>query len=77
MEKHDKKNLVVLFGFILLCSILEMGGVGLIVPFVAIISDPEFIQRKQILGKLYLYIKAVSPEGFLIFMSLGLMGFIS
>ena len=64
-----------MLSFICLCSLLEMGGVGLIVPFVSVISDPEIIHRNLILGKLYHYVNAESPKEFLIFMGLGLMGF--
>ncbi len=53
---------------------LETLGVGLIPPFVALLGNPEIIERQKILSWLYIQLGASSHQLFLLWISLILLG---
>ena len=38
---------ILLFGLMLLSAILETGGIGLIIPIISVIVEPQIIERNQ------------------------------
>jgi len=62
---EDKGKLLLLAIVMIFSAILEMAGVGLIMPFIAIIDKPEIIETTPILNWFYVTTKAGSYNGFL------------
>ncbi len=75
-EKHDK---VKLFGVLLLmlsCGFLEMLGIGLIYPFMSLITSPELVEQNMQLKSLYQTLPISTHTGFVTVMGLLLVGVI-
>src|SRR5690554_851124 len=66
-NKKEKKKLLLIFFMMILAGIFETIGIGLIVPFVGIVTNPEIIQEQQILNYLYNLFNFQSNLSFLIF----------
>lgn len=56
-----------LFALMLLAAVFEALGVGLILPFMAIVSAPESIREHPLLAKLYMAVGADSEQTFLVY----------
>ncbi len=61
--------MVYLFGMMFLSALLETAGIGLVLPFLTVISDPEIIETNRWLLKLFLLLDAENKTEFLIFLS--------
>ena len=75
-EKRDKVNL---FGVLLLMlsgGFLEMLGIGLIYPFMSLITSPELVEQNMQLKSLYQTLPISTHTGFVIVMGLLLVGVI-
>lgn len=66
-NKREQKKLLLLFFMMIIAAIFETVGIGLIVPFVNIITSPEVIQEQAILNYLYETFNFQSTTAFLIF----------
>ncbi|MCE7792677.1 ABC transporter ATP-binding protein/permease [Salipaludibacillus sp. CUR1] len=66
-NKREKKKLILLFIMMVIAAIFETIGIGLIVPFVSIITNPEVVQEQAILSYLYVTMNFQSTSAFLIF----------
>lgn len=71
--KRDKKRLLIIFGMMIIAALFETLGIGLIVPFVGILTNPEVIQEQVILSYLYELFNFDSATGFIIFSVLFLL----
>jgi ABC-type multidrug transport system fused ATPase/permease subunit len=74
-DKRTRLQLLLLFGLMLLSSILETAGVGLVAPFIKLIEDPEIIMNNQWLRKVYEITEAENLKECLLFLSIGLIAF--
>lgn len=74
-DRRTRLQFLLLFGLMLLGSILEAGGVGLIVPFITVVADPGIIESNKWLHKLNEVVGTHNPTSFLIYMSIGLVVF--
>ena len=52
-NKREKKKLLILFFMMIVAAIFETIGIGLIVPFVGIVTNPDIIQEQAVLSYLY------------------------
>lgn len=66
-NKHEKKKLLILFFMMIIAAIFETVGIGLIVPFVGIVTNPDMIQEQAILSYLYNLLNFHSATAFIIF----------
>ncbi|MCP3029184.1 ABC transporter ATP-binding protein [Halobacillus sp. A5] len=66
-NKQEKKKLLLLFGMMVIAAILETIGIGLIVPFVGIVTKPELIHDQFILAYFYDLFNFNSNNAFIIF----------
>ncbi|WP_245415770.1 ABC transporter ATP-binding protein [Alteribacter populi] len=66
-NKKEKKKLSLLFFMMILAALLETIGIGLIVPFVGIITNPNIIQEQAILSLLFDTLNFQSVTSFIIF----------
>jgi ABC-type multidrug transport system fused ATPase/permease subunit len=66
-NKREKKKLIILFFMMILAAIFETLGIGLIVPFVGIVTNPSIIQEQTILSNIYELFNFQSTTAFIIF----------
>lgn len=74
-DQRTRKQLLFIFGLMLLCSILEIGGIGSVVPFVTVLADPDVIESNRWLRMAKEFFGIDNPRDFLVYMSLGLVVF--
>lgn len=66
-NKREKKKLLILFILMVFAALFETIGIGLIVPFVGIATNPSMIQEQAILSYIYELFMFRSTTGFVIF----------
>ncbi|XRG78447.1 ABC transporter ATP-binding protein [Rossellomorea sp. GAMAL-10_SWC] len=66
-NKREKKKLLVLFLMMIVSAMFETVGIGLIVPFVGIVTNPSIIKEQKILNTIYELFQFKSTTSFLIF----------
>lgn len=71
--KREKKKFTLLFFFMIIGAVLETAGVGLIVPFVGILTNPDQITENALLNFFYTTFNFESPTSFLIFATIALL----
>ena len=62
LTKEERKKSIVVLGLILVMAILDMIGVASILPFIAVISNPEIIETNILLNKLYIFLSRFGVE---------------
>jgi len=73
-DRQEKFQIALIFLLMLVGSGLETLGVGLIPPFVTLLSNPELIQQQQFLVWFYGRLGATSQQEFLLWISVILLG---
>src|SRR5690625_8013521 len=66
-NKKEKKRFVILFFLMIIAAVFETIGIGLIFPFVGIVTNPDMIQEQVILSSIYDYFNFATAKGFTIF----------
>ncbi|MFZ3579513.1 ABC transporter ATP-binding protein [Virgibacillus sp. DJP39] len=66
-NKGEKKKLLLLFFMMIIAALFETIGIGLIVPFVGIVTNPSIIQDQAVLSYIYELFNFQSTESFIIF----------
>ncbi|MGP4106330.1 ABC transporter ATP-binding protein [Virgibacillus sp. L01] len=66
-NKREKKKLIILFFMMVVAALFEAIGIGLIVPFVGIVTDPDIIQEQAVLSFMYDLFNFRSTTSFVIF----------
>lgn len=66
-NKKEKKRLFILFFMMIIAAIFETVGIGLIVPFVGIVTSPDMIHSQPILSYIYQLFNFQSTTSFIIF----------
>ncbi|WP_273851272.1 ABC transporter ATP-binding protein [Guptibacillus spartinae] len=66
-NKREKKKLVILFVMMIVAALFETIGIGLIVPFVGIVTDPGIIDTQPILSYFYVKMNFESSQAFISF----------
>ncbi|WP_100012060.1 ABC transporter ATP-binding protein [Lentibacillus sediminis] len=74
-NKKEKKKLLILFFMMTIAAVLETLGIGLIVPLVGIVTNPEIIQEQSVLNYLYTMFNFQSTASFIIFAVVLLLAF--
>jgi ATP-binding cassette, subfamily B, bacterial PglK len=64
----ERRKFYVLIGLMLIVGVLEAGGIASVLPFMAVLSNPEKIQQHQMLTWLYDTFGFTDSHGFLIFL---------
>lgn len=72
-NRREKRNLLFLFSLMLIAAFVETVGLGLIVPFVGIVTNPGIIQEQAILSYVYELLGFQSINSFLIFATISLI----
>ena len=71
VKNYGYKSLSIIFALILVNSILELMVIGSIIPFAAVIVDPENIENINIINLIYKKLNFQNDENFIIFLGLG------
>lgn len=66
-NKRDKKKFLLLFFMMIIAAIFETAGIGLIVPFVGIVTNPTIIQEQPMLSFAYQLLNFQSANAFILF----------
>jgi ATP-binding cassette, subfamily B, bacterial PglK len=66
-NKRDKKKFLLLFFMMIIAAIFETVGIGMIVPFVGIVTNPTIIQEQAILSFVYQLFNFQSTNAFILF----------
>ncbi|MHB8110092.1 MAG: ABC transporter ATP-binding protein [Syntrophorhabdaceae bacterium] len=74
-DPRTRAQFAFLFVLMLITAILESIGIGLIMPFIAVITDPSIIDRNTWLRAVKDIFGIAKPYDFLIFMGIGLVVF--
>ncbi|PEJ58450.1 ABC transporter [Bacillus sp. AFS002410] len=67
-NKKEKRKITILFIMMLMAAFFETIGIGLIIPFVGIVTSPEIIQKQTVLSYLYELFNFHSNTSFIIFL---------
>ena len=73
LSSAEKKKLIILMFMILIMALIDMVGVASIMPFMAVLANPELIETNKILAEMYVYSRSADKESF--FFILGLIVF--
>ena len=66
-NKREKKKLLILFFMMLVAALFETIGIGMIIPFVGIVTNPDIIQEQAVLSYIYEVFNFQSITTFIIF----------
>jgi ATP-binding cassette, subfamily B, bacterial PglK len=66
-NKKEKRKLIILFFMMILAALFETIGIGLIVPFVGVVTNPSMIVEQPVLSNLYNFFNFNSTSSFIIF----------
>lgn len=75
LSPEEKNRSVILMLFMLIGALLEVAGIGLILPFIGLVLDPGFINRFQLALYIYQASGVQSHQGFVILACVLLVGF--
>ncbi|MDR7073360.1 ABC-type multidrug transport system fused ATPase/permease subunit [Fictibacillus barbaricus] len=67
LNKKEKKKLIFLFFLMVVAALFETIGIGLIVPFVGLVTNPTIIQEQEILSYIYKLFNFQSTLAFTVF----------
>lgn len=70
---RQRRSLVVLLIFMLVMAIMETLGIGLLMPYIAVVNSPELIVNSHYLGAIYRAFEFDSPQRFIIVSSIALI----
>lgn len=73
-EKKERRKLLTLFYMMIIAAFFETIGIGLIMPFVSIITNPKVIEEQAILSFMYNFFNFKSATSFTIFAVIFLIG---
>jgi ABC-type multidrug transport system fused ATPase/permease subunit len=71
LTARERRNFHLLMGLLLVVGLLETAGVASILPFMAVLSEPERIEGSRYLSQLYDVFGFTSTDSFLIFLGIG------
>ena len=73
LSKGDKKKLVLLLFVDIISSIVGLAGIASIMPFVAIVSNPEFVFKNKYLSAIYHFLNFGNINEFIIFTGIAIL----
>lgn len=70
----ERRSAVLLLGILLIVAIVDALGVASIMPFIAVVSNPELLETNDLLFRMFSFARRIGvtgPDQFLIFLGLG------
>lgn len=74
LSLHERKRAILLLLLMIAMALLEVLGISSIMPFLAVLGNPEVIHTNQYLSYLYVYLDFSSTRSFLIFLGFTAIG---
>ncbi len=74
LDRREKIQVIGLFFLLLVGSLLEMLGVGFVVPFISLISQPDLLQQQPFLNWLYQRLNSPASTQFILLLCLLYLG---
>src|SRR5262245_29998765 len=71
LEPRDRRRAFLLFGLILIMGLMEAAGVASIMPFVAVLGDPNVVATNRYLSAAYDWLGFSSTGNFLFLLGFG------
>ena len=68
LSAQERKRFALLFGMVLIMSLFDVLGVASILPFMAVLANPELIETNIILAKIYQTLGFTNSDQFLFFL---------
>lgn len=75
LSPKEKKQAYLILGMVLVMAFLDVVGIASIMPFMAVLANPEVVETNQWLNRVYVGLDFSNPQGFLFF--LGVVVFIA
>ena len=76
LSKNEKRKLILVFIGVLALGILELAGIGSLMPFLTVASNPEMVQTNAYLSWAYVTFGFESTNSFLFALGIGAVLFI-
>jgi ATP-binding cassette, subfamily B, bacterial PglK len=73
LTTRERSRLYLLFGVMVISAIIEVVGIASIMPFLALITEPDLINENDILNRLYTMLNFQSTNRFLIFTGIAVL----
>jgi ABC-type bacteriocin/lantibiotic exporter with double-glycine peptidase domain len=70
-SSHERKRAIIVLFLMILMAMFEVVGVGSVMPFLAVLGDPDIIQRNEYLTYMYDFFEFTDTKSFLIFLGSG------
>lgn len=70
LSVHERKNALLLMGMILVMALLDVVGVASIMPFIAVLANPQLVETNSILNGAYTRLGFTDPQAFLFAMGM-------
>jgi ABC-type multidrug transport system fused ATPase/permease subunit len=70
LDGHERRNAVLLFVMMLIMGLLEVTGVASIMPFIAVVANPDVIRTNAVMAKVYELLGFSSAQDFLLFLGM-------
>lgn len=70
LDRRDRRLTLLVFAFLALVALLEMVGVASIMPFMAVLANPEVVETNRHLAAVYQRLGFESTEAFLFFLGI-------
>lgn len=71
LDARERRNAVLLFGMMLVMGVLEVFGVASVMPFIAVVANPEMVETNAYINAVYSTFGFTSTNTFLIFLGAG------
>ncbi len=75
LDRHERRRFFLLLAMILTMGLVNMAGVASIMPFLAVLANPEVVQNNQVLAFIYSYFGFSEVRHFLIFLGVATFAF--
>lgn len=66
----DKRKLLLVLALVMIMALIEAAGVVSIMPFLAVLSNPQIIESNIILKKLYAFFSSNTPQQFIMYLGI-------
>ena len=76
LDKREIRNALLLFAMMLIMALLETTGVVSIMPFIAVVANPDIIESNRILKTIYHLMGFSNTQNFLLFIGCGVFGLV-
>ncbi len=74
LSPRERRNFYIVMALALVTSLVEMVGVASILPFLAVLANPEVVETNRTLAATHAFLGFETHQGFLIFLGGAVLG---